>query len=78
MSTKNLLRLLRADFPNEKFFIQKVFDGEEFYCLLQHGWQDVAKISAMVEKEEPTLYWSQDKTDALGIDRDATKAEWRK
>eukprot|EP00973_Karenia_brevis_P015100 2063674-Karenia_brevis.AAC.1 len=57
MATKALVKLLKKDFPNEKFFTQKV-QGDEFYCLVQHEWTDVAKISAMVEKEDPTLFWN--------------------
>eukprot|EP00973_Karenia_brevis_P047747 6627300-Karenia_brevis.AAC.1 len=76
MATKDLVKELLKACPSQKFYIQKQHD-EEFACIVQHEWMDVARVTAQNEFEKPEVMWAEGKVEELAFDKDQLVAAWQ-
>eukprot|EP00973_Karenia_brevis_P007865 1067230-Karenia_brevis.AAC.1 len=52
-------------------------EGDGFNCVIQHNWEDLAKVDAPFEHEDVVLLWSHEKLDGLKINKKDIEQEWR-
>eukprot|EP00973_Karenia_brevis_P052837 7344958-Karenia_brevis.AAC.1 len=46
------------------------------YCVIQNGWQDLAKIMAKDSAMLASLLWSHSKAHDLGLDTGSIRKQW--
>eukprot|EP00973_Karenia_brevis_P083752 11621701-Karenia_brevis.AAC.1 len=79
-SAKRLKSLLEKACVGERFFLSRV-EGSDPYIIIQHSWQDVAKISCFEEQAPPLAMFDYVKLQSLGqgeVEVAAIKEAWHK
>eukprot|EP00973_Karenia_brevis_P053590 7446923-Karenia_brevis.AAC.1 len=76
MAAQRLRDCVASRCPGQKFFFQRMI-GDDPHIILQHSWQDVAKISCEEEASLPIILFDYAKMDTLKVAVDDVKEDFK-